>query len=175
MARLRAAPSSMRAARGGGERLREQVLLVRVLLVQEEGSAAELALREQAVHREHARARDERGEAEDAQEEDAPVEDPREAPDDALLAGDAAAGAAGVEHVAQRVEPQRVRLREGDVVAEVRGLAHVAVELGRLALLREPVVVLLGLVAHGERDVELVQVRDAQPGGEAREASMTAR
>ncbi len=36
-------------------------------------------------------------------------------------------------------------------------------------LLREPVVVLLGLVARGERDVELVQVRDAQAGAETRE------
>jgi hypothetical protein len=57
------------------------------------------------------------------------------------------------------VEPERVRLREGHLVAEIRVLAHVAVKLGRLALLRKPIVVLLGLVPRRERHVKSVQIR----------------
>ena len=43
--------------------------------------------------------------------------------DDAMLARDTAAGAVGIE---QRVEPDRVRLRKGHIVAGIRKLAHVA-------------------------------------------------
>jgi hypothetical protein len=38
-------------------------------------------------------------------------------------------------------------------------LAHVAVKLGRLALLRKPIIVLLGLVPRRERHVESVHIR----------------
>ena len=76
--------------------------------------------------------------------------------DDAMLARDTAAGAVGIE---QRVEPDRVRLRKGHIVAGIRKLAHVAVKLGRLALLRKPIIVLLGLVPRRERHVKSVQIR----------------
>ena len=119
--------------------------------------AAELPMCEEAVHRKHARARHERREG--SEEEDALVEDPRQALGDALLARDAAAMPVGVENVSQCVEPERVRLHEGHLVAEIRVMAHVAVNLGRLALLGKPIIVLLGLVPRSEHHVKFVQIR----------------
>lgn len=141
--------------------MQERVLLPRRNRVHAVGPAVVAPVIHAAVHCSlqvhHYEKQKQAPQRERSQQEDPTPKDPLQPMLYALYTRLLAAQVRLVDHVSQRMQPQRVRLREHHVIAQRRVLLHVAVEFRRLALLQQPHVVLRMLLPLHERTVEHVR------------------